>query len=296
MKLSQNDPTSNSVSIRPLPKWVGVKAHHTIEEAGFFAGAALMHLDQVLLDAELPADLLRDRLAMEASLNCLTVAGRTYGLGDLRDEVHFLRDGDAPGPAGLIAMSWRRAVERPVSVASLKRALPHIETDLIAESMDAGRGTPLDRAVGTLRFALSSLPKDEAAALILADAVLCLSLAWKRLVPLLGVSLTRRDLRGDPDALQIACQKALVSAVRAHSDRAADLARRVERLNSIAVKLRAKGSEEAVALITSRDAVTPAHLASLRSSRSARRFCDRLIELGVIRELSGRDTFRLYGV
>ena len=273
-----------------------MKAHHTIEEAGFFAGAALMHLDQVLSEPELPADLLRDRLAMEASLNCLKIAGRAYGLGELRDEVHFLREGDAPSPAGLIAMSWRRAVERPVSVASLKRALLHVETDLIAESMDAAHGSPMDRAVGTLRFALQALPKDEAAALILADAVLSHSLGWKKLVPLLGVSLTRWDLRRDPDVLPLACHKAVVSAVRAHSDRAADLKRRIARLSSIAVKLRAKGSEEAVALIMTRDAVTPAHLTSLRSSRSARRFCDRLIELGVIRELSGRDTFRLYGM
>lgn len=291
-----HDAPLRAASLRPLPKWVGLKALHCSEEAGFFAGAALMHLDQVLLSAKLPADLLRDRLAIEACLNCLKVAGRTYGLGDLRDEVHFLRDGDAPGPAGLIAMSWRRAVERPVSVASLKRALPHVETDVIAESMGAGRGSPIDSAFGTLRFALNALPKDEAAVLILADAVLGQSLGWKKFVPLLGVSLKRRDLRGDPDALQIACYKALVSAVRADSDRAADLVRRVGRLDSVAVKLRAQGSEEAVALITSRDAVTPAHLTSLRSPRSARRFCDRLIELGVIREFSGRDTFRLYGV
>jgi len=30
--------------------------------------------------------------------------------------------------------------------------------------------------------------------------------------------------------------------------------------------------------------------------RSARRLCDRLVELGAVRELTGRDTFRLYGV
>ncbi|WP_136661343.1 DUF1403 family protein [Hoeflea sp.] len=30
--------------------------------------------------------------------------------------------------------------------------------------------------------------------------------------------------------------------------------------------------------------------------RAARRFCDCLVELGVARELTGRDSFRLYGV
>ena len=41
---------------------------------------------------------------------------------------------------------------------------------------------------------------------------------------------------------------------------------------------------------------TPTALTSLNSDRAARRFCDRLVELGVARELTGRDTFRLYGV
>jgi hypothetical protein len=32
------------------------------------------------------------------------------------------------------------------------------------------------------------------------------------------------------------------------------------------------------------------------SDRAARRLCDRLVDLGTLRELTGRDTFRLYGV
>lgn len=77
---------------------------------------------------------------------------------------------------------------------------------------------------------------------------------------------------------------------------AADLARRAAHLNAVAPKLRAKGAEEAVALFLTRDAVASTALTSLSSDRAARRFCDRLVELGAVRELTGRDSFRLYGI
>ena len=75
-----------------------------------------------------------------------------------------------------------------------------------------------------------------------------------------------------------------------------ELARRVARLKAVAPKLRAKGSDEAVSKFLNCDAVAPTALTSLRSDRAARRFCDRLVDLGAVRELTGRDTFRLYGV
>ena len=85
---------------------------------------------------------------------------------------------------------------------------------------------------------------------------------------------------------------------------ARDLARRAATLRAVAPKLRAKGSEAAVALFLSEDAVAPASMLSpmIRGTtipmtdRAARRFCDRLVELGVVRELTGRPTFRLYGL
>ncbi|WP_258094239.1 DUF1403 family protein [Salipiger pentaromativorans] len=85
---------------------------------------------------------------------------------------------------------------------------------------------------------------------------------------------------------------------------ARDLARHAEALRAIAPKLRAKGSDAAVDLFLTEDTVAPASMLSpcIRGTiipmtdRAARRFCDRLVEMGVARELTGRPTFRLYGI
>ena len=63
-------------------------------------------------------------------------------------------------------------------------------------------------------------------------------------------------------------------------------------------KLRAKGAGRVVELLLGDDAVSPARAAKLArlSDRAARRLFDRLIELGAVRELSGRPNFRLYGL
>ena len=75
---------------------------------------------------------------------------------------------------------------------------------------------------------------------------------------------------------------------------AAELARAAARLRAVVPKLRAKGAARAVDLFLSQDAVAPAALAGIMSHRAARRFCDLLVELGAVRELTGRDSFRLY--
>jgi len=49
-------------------------------------------------------------------------------------------------------------------------------------------------------------------------------------------------------------------------------------------------------MFLTRDAIAPSALAALMSDRAARRLCDRLVTLGAVRELTGRDTFRLYGL
>ena len=108
--------------------------------------------------------------------------------------------------------------------------------------------------------------------------------------------LKARDLRKQGDDLRLACHRAVGTVSGQAVTLAADLARAAARLRAVVPKLRAKGAARAVDLFLSQDAVAPAALAGIMSDRAARRFCDRLVELGVLRELTGRDSFRLYGV
>ena len=77
---------------------------------------------------------------------------------------------------------------------------------------------------------------------------------------------------------------------------AADLTGRAARLRAVVPQLRAKGAGRVVDLFLAHDALAPGALTALLSDRAARRLCDRLVELNVVRELTGRDKFRLYGV
>ena len=76
---------------------------------------------------------------------------------------------------------------------------------------------------------------------------------------------------------------------------AIDLARAATRLRAVTPKLRAGGAGRAVDLFLSREALTPGEL-DFMSDRAARRLCDRLVDLGAVRELTGRESFRLYGL
>ncbi len=279
-----------------LPSWVTSARPETPKDVAFLSGAALNHLHLVVSQSEVPQTLLRQRLALRAAEASMTHQGRPERASELRDAVAFLQPGDNPGPAGQVYLSWRRAIERPVSVIALHRALPDLEPDDIATWLDAGQGAPISRAAAVLQAVIEERPRDPATAFVLADAALAQALGWTHVLPFLALGLKRADLRKAGADLQLACHRAVVSAATEATLAAADLTRRAERLRAVAPKLRAKGADEAVSLFLNRDAVAPTALTSLRSDRAARRFCDRLVELGAVRELTGRDTFRLYGL
>lgn len=285
---------SISATLPRMPAWVTSGRAETPEDVAFLSGAALAHLHLVLARDEVPQALLRERLALRAAEACMTFSGRSERARDLRDAAHLLRPGDLPGPAGGVFLAWRRSVERPVSVRALSRAVPTLEQEQIAIWLDAGQGAPVSRAAMVLETVLTNAPRGELSALILADAALAQALRWNDLVPLLSQGLSRADLGKRGEDLRLACHRAAVSSAAEAVRLSADLARRTAHLKAVAPKLRAKAAKEAVEIFLTRDAVTPSALPL--PDRAARRLCDRLIDLGAVRELTGRETFRLYGV
>ena len=288
--------TVDIAAIPPLPGWITAQPSETLETAAFRSGAVLAHLHGVTLQAAVPQALLRERLALAAADVCAGIEGWRKGQAVLRDAAHLTRPGDHPGPAGLILRLWSQAVARPIAVGHLGKVLEGLTPDRIALCLDSMGGSPVDRAARVIEAVLTEAPRAETAALILADAVLSKVMGRDHLLPLLAVSVKPRDLRLRGDDLRLACHRAVVAGAGQAVPLASALARAAARLQAVVPKLRARGATRAIEMFLSRDALAPGALAAFMSDRAARRLCDRLVDLGVVRELTGRDTFRLYGV
>lgn len=145
----------------------------------------------------------------------------------------------------------------------------------------------------------------------LADALLAQRLGWTYVVPLLGTETTfgvgtgrsRRAgiapaaIETNPDRRKSLLAGQARAALRA-IDLSAELGRRAEKLLGVAPKLRAKGVDAIVDRLLNEDAlvVSRGEQKNGMSDRGLRRLLDRLVELGAVRELSGRPTFRIYGL
>jgi len=278
---------SDDVETLPkMPAWVTSARTETPEDVAFLSGAMLTHLDLVVHHGALPSPLFRDRLSVLSAEACLKFAGRPERAADLRDEVHLARPGDTLGPGGVVLAAWRKHARVPLKGSVRDGQLP------------------LAAAAIALQTALETDPGNEPAALIAADTALAQSLGWSHMVPLLAFGVSRRDLRQRDLDLRLACARAVVSAGQIVAPLAQDLVRRARRLSAVAPNLRAKGAGAAVSLFLSTDALSPTVALSPvvhgsrthMTGRSARRLCDRLVTLGVVRELTGRDTSRLYGL
>jgi hypothetical protein len=263
-----------------------------------------------------PVKLLVNRLALSAATATAKLEGRLAREADIRDAYHLTPAGEARGPDGDLLAFWRDAARLKltgrdwhVTVQGLVgAAFADDVLRLIASGADCAKSHgPLAGCVAVMRAVLDVDDRAERIACMLADVVLARALNWTSVLPVTAQHLTKtmlRDLIANGQGVVLKVQAGLLTSIEHTVHLARDLASRATLLQATAPKLRAKGSDAAVALFLSEDAIGPSTMLSPTiqgttipmTDRAARRFCDRLVELGVARELTGRSTFRLYGI
>jgi len=299
------------------PVWArpGNAREHSEADALYFAGAALAALDPVAKSDPPWAGAWRRRLALKSAAAVVQkLLNRREDEAALRDAVALAKPGHELGPAGKVYSAFRALADRgdpfrPERLAAvamdLQAPLKPDRAGELAEALReaAARGRPAPVAAAAAAEAAMKLrPGAEPLALYCADAALAKSLGWAVPVPLLARELLRRAAgegrRPKPGEAGWGRLTALADARAALSalDLAQDLSRRAARLMDVSPKLRAKGKTGALAALLADDAVSAAAPITGLSDRARRRLFERLVALGAVRELTGRKTFRLYGL
>ncbi|MGO4835462.1 DUF1403 family protein [Rhizobiaceae sp. 2RAB30] len=314
----------------PVPSWLQRSvpdaqslAGKAVEDVALATGAAVGALDAIVRRQERWAGAWRQRLALSAAAVAAKQGGRIEGEAALRDAVLLTNLGDNAGPAGRMLLAWRRLADRSPTDLLTERSLVAVleqlgygcdngsVSDLAVElrQLSAHAGT-----VATLTGAVRTSERHGFGRILgawLADALLAQRLGWARAVPLLGTEVVSgigpgRSPRsaiaspvGDVGTESDRTKNLLAAQARAALraiDLSAELGRRAERLHAVAPKLRAKAADIVVEKLLSSDAIVASEKIADMSDRGLRRLFDRLLELGAVRELSGRPTFRIYGL
>ena len=306
--------------LAPVPSWARLAGKAGEGAPLFAAGAGLALLDAFLRRDPPGAGALRNRLALHsaaAAAKILRVDADEPALRDLRFAL-----GDDPGPPARLLRLWRDLAGRPprldrdwiVDAAARFDRVPPEPESLAAGLRDLAKGhdDPVSAAARAASLAFEAFPDEhtpeaEVFALWVADLVLALRLRWPRPVPLIAAKILDPGLRLDGGGRRTRPNEppwsktaagAIALAAASALDLAADLSRRADALRAVAPKLRAKPAAKVVDLLLAEDCVSAAEVArnAPMTDRAARRLFDRLVSLGAVRELSGRPTFRLYGL
>jgi len=314
-------PAAISDDLRTLPKlppWVTSTRAETPETAAFRSGVALTVLDTLISDPShgVPVTLLANHLALKTATATSKLEGRLAREADIRDAYHLTPPGEARGPDGDLLAFWRDAARFRLTGRDWRSALkdlvgPEFAGDLggwtETASARAKSHGPLADCAWVMRTVLEVDDRAERVACLLSDVALARALNWPTVLPVSAKYLTKAMLRefvAKEQGADLGVQRRILESVEVTIHLARECARKAAALRAVTPKLRAKGSVSAVELFLAEDAVAPSTMLSpmiqgttiSMTDRAARRFCDRLVELGVARELTGRPTFRLYGI
>jgi hypothetical protein len=286
--------------------------------AGLRAGAVLLALDGLVRAQPMWIGHFRSVQALAAANASARKLRLRADEAELRDALHLTKPGDDPGPAGRLYGAWNWLASRAShsagsGFARLAEALGLAPADaLTGEAFERRGADPIATAAQVAAMVVRgddksvNLAARETLAGMAADIALALHLSWPVPLPLFGAALGDPRLRavlgdrlphpGDADWEADAYVLVAHAAASAYA-KTIEIDRRAETLVVAAAGLRTKGAEAGLSALLSQESVAPWALAkTMGSDRAARRFCDRLVELGALRARTQRATFRLYGL